>query len=97
MSTVDLAGLSWRKSSRSGQDGSNGSCVEVAFAEAVEWRKSSRSGQGNNDNCVEIAFAGPAVAVRDSKNPSEGALAFPATGWAQLTSVLREHVAPSSV
>jgi len=72
VSTVDLAGLSWRKSSRSGQDGSNGSCVEVAFA-------------------------GPAVAVRDSKNPAEGALAFPVTGWVQLTSVLREHVAPSSV
>lgn len=96
MSTVDLAGLKWRKSSRSGQ-GSNGNCVEIAFAEAVPWRKSSRSGQGGNGSCVEVAFTGPAVAVRDSKSPTAGALAFPATGWAQLTGVLRERVAPSSV
>ena len=81
MSTVDLSGARWRKSTRSG-NGSNGNCVEVAFAEAVSWRKSTRSGNGNNDNCVEVAFVGPAVAVRDSKNPAAGALAFPAAAWA---------------
>jgi hypothetical protein len=70
------------------------STVDLA---GLAWRKSSRSGQGNNGNCVEVAFAGPAVAVRDSKSPVEGALAFPATGWAQLTSVLRERVARSGV
>jgi hypothetical protein len=70
------------------------STVDLA---GLSWRKSSRSGQGGNGSCVEVAFAGPAVAVRDSKSPAEGALAFPATGWAQLTGVLREHVAPSSV
>ena len=79
LSTVDLSGLAWRKSSRSGQH-TNGNCVEVAFA-SVEWRKSSRSGQGSNGNCVEVAFAGPAVAVRDSKSPNEGALAFPSAEW----------------
>ena len=52
----------------------------VDFSRLV-WRKSSRSGQGNNDNCVEIAFAGPAVAVRDSKNPAAGVLAFPTAVW----------------
>lgn len=46
----------------------------------VEWRKSSYSGDGNNGNCVEIAFAGPEVAVRDSKNPRPQ-LAFPAQAW----------------
>jgi len=55
MSTVDLAGLSWRKSSRSTANGSNG-------------------------NCVEIAFAGPVVAVRDSKSPG-AALAVPGTAF----------------
>lgn len=52
MSTVDLSGVAWRKSSRSGQ-GDNGNCVEVGF---VNWRKSSRSGQGGNGNCVEVGF-----------------------------------------
>jgi len=56
VSTVDLSRLDWRKSTRSGQDGSNGSCVEVAFA-------------------------GPAVAVRDSKSPDRGTLVVPAAGW----------------
>jgi hypothetical protein len=32
VSTVDLSRLAWRKSSRSTTDGSNGNCVEVAFA-----------------------------------------------------------------
>ena len=52
----------------------------VDFANAV-WRKSSRSGSGNNDNCVEVAFAGPVVAVRDSKSAGTGVLAFPEASW----------------
>jgi hypothetical protein len=47
----------------------------------VAWRKSSRSGQGGNGNCVEVAFAGPVVGVRDSKSPATGALVVPASGW----------------
>lgn len=47
----------------------------------ARWRKSTRSSNGNNGACVEIAFVGPAVAVRDSKNPTAGLLAFPASGW----------------
>jgi hypothetical protein len=56
VSTVDLSRLAWRKSSRS-------------------------TGAGSNGNCVEVAFAGPAVAVRDSKNPTASPLAFPATSF----------------
>jgi hypothetical protein len=78
---VDLSGVVWRKSSRSG-NGSNGNCVEVAFVEPdVSWRKSSRSGNGGNSNCVEVAFATPGVAVRDSKSPDGGVLVLPVTGW----------------
>lgn len=86
MSTLELSGLSWRKSSRSGQSGSNGNCVEVAFADA-DWRKSSRSGQDHtNGNCVEVAFSGPVVAVRDSKSPDTGVLTFPSLGWVSFRS-----------
>ncbi|HWO68234.1 MAG TPA: DUF397 domain-containing protein [Umezawaea sp.] len=45
------------------------------------WRKSSRSNGGNNGACVEIAFAGPVVAVRDSKSVGSGVLAFPEASW----------------
>lgn len=56
VATVDLSQLDWRKSSRSGQDHTNGNCVEVAFTRA-EWRKSSHSSQdGSNGNCVEVAI-----------------------------------------
>lgn len=39
----------------------------------AQWRKSSRSG-GDNGQCVELAHSGQAV--RDSKNPTGGALRF---------------------
>ena len=52
----------------------------VDFTGAV-WRKSSRSNGGNNGNCVEVAFAGPVVAVRDSKSVGAGVLAFPESSW----------------
>jgi Domain of unknown function (DUF397) len=44
------------------------------------WRKSSHSGHANS-NCVEVATNGRAVAVRDSKNPDDGALIFADGEW----------------
>lgn len=46
----------------------------------AEWHKSSRSGP-NCDNCVEVAFIGGAIAVRDSKNPTAPALIFTPGEW----------------
>jgi hypothetical protein len=47
----------------------------------ARWVKSSRSGP-YSDNCVEVAgLDGPLVAVRDSKNPAAGVLAFTPAEW----------------
>ncbi|MGH3427201.1 MAG: DUF397 domain-containing protein, partial [Mycobacteriales bacterium] len=39
-------------------------------------------------NCVEFAFAGPVVALRDSKNPAGTALAVPPPAWTAFTTAL---------
>jgi hypothetical protein len=44
-----------------------------------KWRKARHSGTG--DNCVEVAGAGQVVAVRDSKKPDAGRLAFSPHEW----------------
>jgi hypothetical protein len=46
----------------------------------AKWRKSTRSGP-NCDNCVEVAFVGGTIAVRDSKDPDGGALIFTPAEW----------------
>lgn len=51
----------------------------VNLAEA-QWRKSTRSSP-SCDNCVEVAFVGGAVAVRDSKNRDGGVLIFTPDEW----------------
>ena len=43
------------------------------------WRKSSRSGAGND--CVELVVASLGAAVRDSKNPEAGHVAFDVPSW----------------
>ena len=46
----------------------------------LTWRKSSYSGP-RDVCCVEIAFAGPDTAVRDSKNPAGGSLLVGESSW----------------
>jgi hypothetical protein len=46
----------------------------------AQWRKSVRSGP-NCDNCVEVAFVGSAIAVRDSKNQAGPVLVFTPGEW----------------
>lgn len=48
----------------------------------ARWHKSSHS--TNASNCVEVAFAQPAVGVRDSKNTAGPLLAFPTKQWTEF-------------
>ncbi|MFI6014015.1 DUF397 domain-containing protein [Streptomyces sp. NPDC051243] len=62
------AGIQWRKSNYSGDQG--GSCVECAPLGALAWRKSSHSSDQGGD-CVEFAETPhTTIAIRDSKNPA---------------------------
>lgn len=53
--------------------------MKPAELRAPEWRRSTRSGV--NGNCVEVAYHGSAVAVRDSKHSTGPALIFTASEW----------------
>jgi len=44
----------------------------------VTWRKSRRSGEGD---CVEIAFDGSSVLMRDSKDLRGAVLTIPVAQW----------------
>lgn len=50
----------------------------IDLTDAV-WRKSSRS--GGQGACVEVAFLGDGVAMRDSKNPAGQVLFFTLREW----------------
>ena len=76
----------WRKSSYSGNGGSN--CIEVG----AMWRKASYSGNGGGD-CVEVARNLPGiVAVRDSKNPDGPVLMVSKDEWARFITRLQSTI-----
>jgi len=50
------------------------------------WRRSSRS--SDTANCVEVAVAGFAVGVRDSKDPDGPALVLPTTAWTHFVAAI---------
>ncbi|MEV4003489.1 DUF397 domain-containing protein [Actinomadura sp. NPDC049753] len=53
----------------------------------MSWRKSSASGGGQE--CVEVAAAGPAVLVRDSRDTSAGFLTLDPAQWKALLAAIR--------
>jgi Domain of unknown function (DUF397) len=60
---------------------------------AASWRKSSRSGD-NGGACVEVAPAGPSVAVRDSTHPDGPQLTFPPAAWQAFTHQVKQASRP---
>ncbi len=54
----------------------------------ARWRKSSRS--TDTSNCVEVVVTGHAVAVRDSKHPTGGAVILTPRAWTAFTTALRD-------
>ncbi|WP_433534880.1 DUF397 domain-containing protein [Micromonospora sp. CA-249363] len=54
--------------------------MDRAFLTTATWRKSSRSLNGNAE-CVEVALASHAVAIRDSKNPWGPSLVVTVAAW----------------
>jgi hypothetical protein len=54
----------------------------------ARWRKSSFSG-GGGSNCVEVADAGQAIAVRDSKDALGPVLVFGQRAWRQFAAKVK--------
>jgi hypothetical protein len=61
-------------------------------AKQLIWRKSSYSGNGD---CVEVAFAGVHVFVRDSKDRHGAILQFTAEEWKTFLSSVCAEIAAS--
>jgi Domain of unknown function (DUF397) len=55
---------------------------------SLNWRKSSYS--SSNGQCVEVASAGPDVAVRDSKDPDGAVLLCTRAGMAAFIAGVKE-------
>lgn len=84
MTPPDLSCATWRKSTRSNN---GGACVEVTALAGAAWRKSTRSNNGGE--CVEVAGAGPAIAVRDSKDPDGPHLDLTSRSWQAFVTSLK--------
>lgn len=55
----------------------------------ARWFTSSyTTGNGGDGNCVEVAFLGSDVAVRDTKNRPGGTLTLPAPAWSHFLKAL---------
>ncbi|MET7567914.1 DUF397 domain-containing protein [Streptomyces sp. NPDC005492] len=90
MRTIDLSLINWRKSSYSNSDGGN--CVEVSddLLTTALWRKSSHSNSTGGE-CLEVAQHIPGlIPVRDSKDPSQGALLFGLDAWAGFIGAVKQ-------
>ncbi|WP_225099532.1 DUF397 domain-containing protein [Streptomyces sp. CoH27] len=89
MRSIDLSGVTWRKSSYSNPDG--GECLEVSddLLATAHWRKSSYSNP-DGGACLEVSDTIPsAVPVRDSKAPDRPALLFAPAPWTAFVAAVQ--------
>jgi hypothetical protein len=56
---------------------------------STTWRKSSFSGE--NGACVEVAFPGQVVGIRDSKNTGSGHLTVTPAEWATFVTTVKSQ------
>ena len=63
------------------------------MTQALNWRKSSFSGGAEGNTCVEIANLHTQVAIRDSKAPAHGTLAFPPRAFTAFVETLKAETA----
>ncbi|MFF8322171.1 DUF397 domain-containing protein [Streptomyces bobili] len=56
----------------------------------LAWFKSSHS-TNDGPECVEVAFTGEAIRIRDSKNRQSPHLAFAPSEWAAFVSYTADH------
>ncbi|MGW4545351.1 DUF397 domain-containing protein [Streptomyces violaceorubidus] len=59
------------------------------MTEPQNWRKSSFSGGGEGDTCVEIALLPGRIAIRDSKDTSQGTLTVQPRSFTALVQGLK--------
>ncbi|MFE0901748.1 DUF397 domain-containing protein [Streptomyces rochei] len=55
----------------------------------IDWQKSSYSEGGDGNTCVEIAPLATRVAIRDSKDPSQGTVTVPLEAFTALVQNLK--------
>ncbi|GGQ07523.1 DUF397 domain-containing protein [Streptomyces mutabilis] len=55
----------------------------------IDWQKSSYSEGGDGNTCVEIAPLATRVAIRDSKDPSQGTVTVPVEAFTALVQNLK--------
>lgn len=62
--------------------GRNAARIVEVDSSGLRWRKSSASSSSNNNDCVEIAWSGGVVLVRNSRDRAGARLAVPTASWA---------------
>jgi hypothetical protein len=70
--------------------------MTTPLSPGLTWRKSSFSDANGEGACVEVAFPGATVAIRDSKNTTGPILTVNAAAWSTFLAVATKTHHPST-